>query len=236
MSMALQFSDLTNRSDIETTSIVTDALYCTGDITVDGLVDSVDIKAFKADYDSKIDQAVLTTSTPTFARLTLSNALNALTLGITNPLTITAAMSASRSYIIPDVGAGLATNFIMTAGAQTFTAVKTFQVNPIFTAGTAFSILGLSSGKAATSYSLTDGQLLIGSTGVAPVSASLTGTASQITVTSGAGAITLSLPQNIATSSTPSFASMTLSAAVNQLLLGSLTTITAPAPSGSRSF
>jgi len=57
----------------------------------------------------------------------------------------------------------------------------------------------------------TNGQLLIGSTGANPVSAALTGTANQVTVTNGAGSITLSLPQNIAVGSSPTFTALTLS-------------------------
>jgi hypothetical protein len=56
----------------------------------------------------------------------------------------------------------------------------------------------------------TNGQLLIGSTGAAPVRAALTGTANQVVVTNGAGSITLSLPQSIATTSSPSFAGLTV--------------------------
>lgn len=52
---------------------------------------------------------------------------------------------------------------------------------------------------------LTDGQIVIGSTGNTPVKASLTGTANQVTVTSGPGSIALSLPQDIATTSSPTF-------------------------------
>lgn len=66
---------------------------------------------------------------------------------------------------------------------------------------------------------LTDGQLIIGVTGGASVPASLTGTANQLIVTNGAGSITLSLPQSIATSSNPSFNSLSLTAASNQLIL-----------------
>lgn len=43
---------------------------------------------------------------------------------------------------------------------------------------------------------MTNGQLPIGSTGADPVPAALTGTANQITVTNGAGSITLSVPTN----------------------------------------
>lgn len=56
----------------------------------------------------------------------------------------------------------------------------------------------------------TDGQILIGSTGVKPQAASITGTANQISVTPGAGSITLSTPQNIAVASSPEFAGLTL--------------------------
>lgn len=52
---------------------------------------------------------------------------------------------------------------------------------------------------------MTNGQLVIGSTGNTPVRASLTGTTNQITVTPGAGSITLSLPQDINTTATPTF-------------------------------
>jgi len=66
-------------------------------------------------------------------------------------------------------------------------------------------------GTIATTTAATNGQILIGSTGVIPVKATITGTASQVVVTNGAGSITLSLPQNIATTSSPTFVSATLS-------------------------
>lgn len=57
---------------------------------------------------------------------------------------------------------------------------------------------------------LTNGQIVIGSTGVAPVATSITGTANQITVTPGAGSITLSLPQSIGLTSSPTFNNLNL--------------------------
>src|SRR5205814_10418940 len=52
----------------------------------------------------------------------------------------------------------------------------------------------------------TDGQLLIGnSTGNTLAKATLTGTSNQVVVTNGSGAITLSLPQSIATASNVHF-------------------------------
>ncbi len=55
-----------------------------------------------------------------------------------------------------------------------------------------------------------NGTLLIGN-GSGYTLATLTGTANQVTVTNGSGSITLALPQSIATSSSPTFASLTLS-------------------------
>lgn len=56
---------------------------------------------------------------------------------------------------------------------------------------------------------LTNGQLLIGSTGAAASTATISGTTDQITVTNGAGSITLSTPQDIATDSSPTFTNVT---------------------------
>ena len=50
---------------------------------------------------------------------------------------------------------------------------------------------------------LNNGQLVVGVSAGAPVAASLTGTANQVSVTNGAGSITLSTPQDIATTSSP---------------------------------
>lgn len=58
--------------------------------------------------------------------------------------------------------------------------------------------------------SYTNGQILIGNTtGNTLDKATITGTADQVIVTNGAGAITLSLPQSINTTSGPSFAGLT---------------------------
>jgi len=67
-------------------------------------------------------------------------------------------------------------------------------------------LVGNGTGAVTSVGPLTDGQLIIGSTGGDPVAASLTGTANQITVTNATGQITLSTPQDIATTSSPTFA------------------------------
>lgn len=68
---------------------------------------------------------------------------------------------------------------------------------------------------------LTDGQLLIGSTGGAAVPSALTGTANQVLVTNGSGSITLALPQNIHSGASPTFVSLNLTSDTNQLVLNS---------------
>lgn len=68
----------------------------------------------------------------------------------------------------------------------------------------------------------TNGQLLIGN-GTGYTIAGLTGTANQVIVTNGAGSITLSLPQSIATTSTPTFAGLTLNGTAAQLSLTNAT-------------
>jgi hypothetical protein len=99
-------------------------------------------------------------------------------------------------------------------------------------------IMVSSGGAIMEAAALTNGQLLIGSTGAAPTAASLAGTTNQVTVTNGAGSITLSTPQNIHTAAAPTFASQTLTATTNQLTMGTTNTVTisASAPSASRVY
>jgi hypothetical protein len=65
-----------------------------------------------------------------------------------------------------------------------------------------------SGGSIVESGVLTDGQLIIGSTGLSPVVANIAGTANQVSVTNGAGSITLATPQDIATTSSVTFAQL----------------------------
>jgi len=79
-------------------------------------------------------------------------------------------------------------------------------------------LYGSASGTISSLGVATDGQLPIGSTGATPVLATLTGTANQVTVTSGAGSITLSTPQDIHTEAAPEFAGGTFTAVVTGIL------------------
>lgn len=123
--------------------------------------------------------------------------------------------AANRVYTLPDATANA--NFVMSEGASTINGVRTFGSNPIFNAATASTALRLNSSKALESVTLTNGQLLIGSTGNPPQAATVTGTTNQINVTNGAGTITLSTPQDIATTSSPSFDTLQLTAALSTI-------------------
>ena len=69
--------------------------------------------------------------------------------------------------------------------------------------------LAVANGGTNVSATPTNGQLLIGN-GSGYSLANITGTANQVSVTNSAGGITLSLPQNINSGATPSFAGMTV--------------------------
>lgn len=73
---------------------------------------------------------------------------------------------------------------------------------------------------------LNDGELYVGSTGSSVVANTLTGTSNQIVVTNGPGSITLNLPQDINTTSSPTFTSIKLGIA----------TIAASVPGAARTY
>lgn len=70
---------------------------------------------------------------------------------------------------------------------------------------------GLTGGLFVSTAAATNGQILIGSTGFAPVAGTITGTANQVIVTNGPGTITLSAPQSLSSTSTPTFTNCNLS-------------------------
>src|SRR3990167_6619170 len=97
------------------------------------------------------------------------------------------------------------TNFSVTAGAVNTIQDIASGASPTFVGLTLSGITANSflysgaSGVLSTTLAPTNGQLLIGSTGVSPALSSLTGTTNQINITNGAGSITLSAPQDIHT-------------------------------------
>jgi hypothetical protein len=80
---------------------------------------------------------------------------------------------------------------------------------------TGITDLAVADGGTGLSSSGGNGRLLIGNSSNTFTSANLTGTTNRITVTNGSGSITLSTPQDIATSSNPQFGSLGIGTAAS---------------------
>lgn len=154
------------------------------------------------------------TSTPTYAGLTLTG-LTASRLVWTN------ASKTLASKDLVDLVAGTANEINITDDGDGSITIGI--VNPLIVAkggiGTAsltdHGLLVGSGTAAVTALGVAaNGKIPIGSAGADPVLAEITGTANQITSTPGAGSITLSLPQDIHTGASPTFAGATIDSIV----------------------
>ena len=135
-------------------------------------------------------------------------------IGVANPIWVLP--SADAAGVIKSNG-----SLVLSIAAVSLTA-DVSGVLPVANGGTNSAtalnnnrVLVSSAGAIVEAGAMTNGQLLIGSTAAAPVIAAVTGTTNQITVTNGAGTITLATPQDIATASTPQFARLGLGAAAS---------------------
>lgn len=143
--------------------------------------------------------------------LNTSPALVTPALGTPSSGTLTSCTGLPISTGVAGLGSGVAAGL---ANAATGTGSPVLATSPTLTtpnlgAATASSLTntGLTGnsfvysgpgGLMSSTAAPTNGQLLIGSTGAAPVKAALTGTANQVSVTNGAGSITLGLPSALA--------------------------------------
>lgn len=101
---------------------------------------------------------------------------------------------------------GITYNPLLGSGLDFTGAAPSVSIGTPIAGGTPHDILVIdASGNLGELGPLTDGQLIIGDTGGAAVAAALTGTSNQVNITNGAGSITLSLPQDIHTTATPTF-------------------------------
>lgn len=139
-------------------------------------------------YEKDATQGWVTTFTPGGGLPTLTN--GQLAIGSTGLSPVAATLTGTANQISVTNGAGS-----ITLGLPSpLTLPGT--LNTGLTANT-FLFSGAGGALSATAAP-TNGQLLIGSTGNAPVAAALTGTANQIAVTNGAGSVTLSIPSTLA--------------------------------------
>lgn len=113
--------------------------------------------------------------------------------------------SAANVHTFNLPSASAANRGVVTIAGQTFAGAKTFNDGVILGVP-----LPIASGGTALSTTPTNGQLLIGN-GTGYTLATITGTANQVNVATGAGSTTLSLPQSIHTGATPSFTGLTIS-------------------------
>lgn len=197
-----------------------------------------------------MDQALLTTSEVTFGglslgTLTLTGTSNQLTLGNTIVSTQTGGsgaftvsiptLSANGNFVIDNATQTL-TNKTISGSSNTLTDIPTSALSSssiTVNAGT-----GLSGGG---SVSL-GGSITISATGSTGAVSSITGTSNQVVASASTGDITLSLPQDIATTSSPTFASLLLTGSTS----GTLTldtaatttsyTLTLPADDGTSGY
>jgi len=105
------------------------------------------------------------------------------------------------------------TGVIGSGGSNAIWDGQTISVNRGGTGATSFTNGGILYYNGSTFADLglmTNGQLLIGDGSGSPAVATLTGTLNQVNVTNGPGSITLSLPQNIHSGASPTFAGLTL--------------------------
>lgn len=140
---------------------------------------------------------------------------NAYITGTTNISTLTVsqlvATDSSKNLISIAYSQSNTASTIVQRDSSSNISANTLIANGINAKGTVYT----DANNQLQSYALTNGQLIIGSSGNVPVASGITGTTSQIIVTNGAGSITLSTPQNIDITSAPTFTGMTLNATLN---------------------
>lgn len=124
-----------------------------------------------------------------------------LVMGVTGGLPVAALPLGTPNQIVITPG----------PGSLTFSLSPAINVSSLVLNGIGANMVLFTNGSdIVQGLSLSNGQLIVGSTGSSPVAATLTGTPNEVIVTTGAGSITLSTPQPIAITSNVQFNALIL--------------------------
>lgn len=193
------------------------------DITCDTLEVSTSISAPSTTIDFSLSTLNVTNATITGLTISTANIADGsvTTPKLANqsyiPFTDSSAPSGYVQASINTTGVNT-TKFILqdssVVGGQQITSPFTFQSNLSINGITGNSILTLNGSHLVESKSLTDGQLLIGSTGATPIAANITSTGGTIAITFGSGSINLEVADH-----SDVFTAITIDGASNQIVL-----------------
>lgn len=147
--------------------------------------------------------SIISTSSCTVAALTTTSISNSGTMS-SGSITSTGNFNNGTNSLL--TGA-LSCSSINCSGTSSL--LGTLTTNALIVSGlSANSTPYLNSSKQLSSANLSHGQLMIGVSSGPPFANTISGTTNQVNVTNGAGSITLSTPQNINTTATPTFAGL----------------------------
>jgi len=190
-----------------------DLLAATGVTSITGTTNQVTASASTGAVTLSLPQNIHSGATPTFSTLTISSSAS-------NAISVTGSVSAAGF-----AASGSATNQIQAAsggvtakylvGTTSFTLTGDSSANAgLSSSGQGRLYFDSSSNKFRVSENGGSYVDLIAATGVT----SITGTSNQVSASASTGAVTLSLPQNIHTSATPTFSTLTISSSASNAI------------------
>ena len=218
----LELPTLAGTADCDVKALLGGQLYCGTDATSAGGGNSFETLSVPAGTNPVADASTDTLTITETSFLTITGTASTDTIDITQVTTdlgtdgliaanaVALTTDTTGNYAAGDAEAGAA---LSGDSATSFFSTGTLEVGIGGTGATTLTdggiLLGSGTGAITALGVATNGQIPIGDGTTDPVLATLTGTANQVTVTNGAGTITLSTPQDVATTSSPTFADIT---------------------------
>ncbi|HSW96636.1 MAG TPA: MerR family transcriptional regulator [Candidatus Saccharimonadales bacterium] len=205
-------------------------LYLTGQTTSGGSITiaNPNPSITFTDTDLGQNQYIVSVDNSQFSLQNSSTGNTALVINANGDVDLAGGSTSTGCTVINSTGGLNCAGTVVTTGGLTIAGTAAFSGltnnGPVYTSvgGVLNSEAQLSpirGGTGVDGSTAVNGSLLIGN-GSGFSLATLTSTANQIIVTNSVGGITLSLPQDIAATSSPTFSSLTVNAATNQLTLG----------------